>query len=78
MNKILTCLAALAFVSAPAFADDTQTTEAQAVDQQQTSTTETEEQKDGIVKKAVKIKAIDAVGNDGIVEKGAKLKVLTD
>jgi hypothetical protein len=29
----------------------------------------------GIVEKAVKSKAIDAVGNDGIIEKGAKAKV---
>jgi hypothetical protein len=33
---------------------------------------------DGVVSKAVKLKAVDSVGNDGIVEKGAKVKVLTD
>ena len=37
-----------------------------------------EEKKDsGIVEKAVKMMAIDAVGHDGIIEKGAKAKVLT-
>ena len=37
-----------------------------------------EEKKDsGIVEKAVKMMAIDAVGHGGIVEKGAKAKVLT-
>jgi hypothetical protein len=78
MTRMMTCLAVLAFVSTPAFAEDTQTSEAQAADQQQTAATETEEQKDGIVKKAVKLKAVDAVGNDGIIEKGAKVKILTD
>jgi hypothetical protein len=77
MHKTMTCLSMLAMLTVPAFAEETQNVEAQPVEQQQTTATETQEEKDGIVKKAVKLKAIDAVGNDGIIEKGAKLNVLT-
>jgi hypothetical protein len=72
MTRMMTCLAVLASLSTPVFAADQQNTEGQQ------TAAQPEEQKDGIVKKAVKLKAVDAVGNDGIVEKGAKLKVITD
>ena len=69
MKYVLTLLAALAFVVTPALAGDDKKKES-------TEQSATEERDSGVVEKAVKLKAIDKVGNDGIVEKGAKVRVL--
>jgi hypothetical protein len=71
MKHFPAIFAVLAFFAAPAIAaDDTK-------EQTEQSAQKTEDTKkdSGVVEKAVKSKAIDAVGNDGIVEKGAKAKV---
>ena len=69
MKKVFPLLAALAFIAAPALAADDEKKES-------TEQSATEEKDSGVVEKAVKLKAIDKVGNDGIVEKGAKVRVL--
>ncbi len=72
MKLIFAVLAVVMFFAEPALAGDDKTKK------QSEQPAAKEEKKDsGIVEKAVKMKAIDAVGNDGIVEKGAKAKVLT-
>jgi hypothetical protein len=71
MKQFLALFAVLALYAVPAIAaDDTK-------EQTEQSAKKTDDTKkdSGIVEKAVKSKAIDAVGNDGIIEKGAKAKV---
>jgi hypothetical protein len=71
MKKLFLPLAALALVVTPAMAGDDKNKE------ESTEQSATEEKDSGIVEKAIKLKAIDKVGNDGIIEKGAKVKLLT-
>ena len=71
MKYVLTLLAALAFSAAPALAADDKNKES-------TEQSATEKKDSGPVEKAIKLKAIDKVGNDGIMEKGAKVKLLKD
>jgi hypothetical protein len=72
MKQFLALVAALAFFAAPAIAADDKNKEQT---EQSAKKAEDTKKDSGIVEKAVKSKAIDAVGNDGIVEKGAKAKV---
>lgn len=72
MKLIIAVLAGVICFAAPVAAGDDK-----AKKQTEQSATKDEKKDSGIVEKAVKMKAIDAVGNDGIVEKGAKAKVLT-
>jgi len=71
MKMLFPLVAALALVVTPAMAGDEKNKE------ESTEQSATEEKDSGVVEKAVKLKAIDKVGNDGIIEKGAKVKVLT-
>lgn len=72
MKWFLPIFASLALIAMPAIADDNKDKDQS---QQQSAT---EKKDSGVVEKAIKLKAIDKVGDDGIVEKGAKVKVLTE
>ena len=64
MKLFIAVLTAIIFFAAPVTAGDDK------AKKQTEQSAATEEKKDsGIVEKAVKMKAIDAVGNDGIIER---------
>jgi len=70
MKHFFAVFAALAFFASPAIAAD------DAKEQTGQSAKKAEDNnKDSVLEKAVKSKAIDAMGNDSIIEKGAKAKV---
>ncbi len=71
MKHFFAVVTALAFIASPAIAAD----DAKEQTGQSANKAEDNKKDSSILEKAVKSKAIDAMGNDGIIEKGAKAKV---